>query len=142
MKKFFLLSIFFLGLVNLYAQGQQSQRPSGQRMSPEERAKRTTQMMKEALLLTDEQVAPVDSINLLYAKAQRALIERAAGDREKIMEAITALEAQKTEAFQTVLTPEQMEKYKKQMEEMRNRFRNREGNSDGQRSRRQQESQE
>jgi predicted methyltransferase len=70
--------------------------------------------------LTEKQIAPVDSINLLYAKAQVALRENASGDREKIREAMVALATKKEEALVAVLTKEQMDLYKKRMSERGN----------------------
>lgn len=126
MKKLLLLFAFLVTISGLYAQNR-NERPQRERMTVEERAKRTTEWMKEALSLSEEQIPPVDSINLLYTKAQHVLMQSAEGDREKIRESLNALEVQKVEALKAVLTPEQLTTYEKKSEEMRNAFRNREG---------------
>ncbi|MDR1437376.1 MAG: DUF4890 domain-containing protein [Candidatus Symbiothrix sp.] len=90
----------------------------GQRLSVEERAKMTTEWMIKELNLTSEQIAPVDSINLLFAKAQQIIFQSSDGDREKIRETMQALEKEKETAFSGFLTDEQLELYKKKRDEM------------------------
>jgi LAS superfamily LD-carboxypeptidase LdcB len=92
--------------------------------SPEEMAKQMTERMKTELKLAEEQVVPVDSINLVFAKAQAKLRENANGDFASIREDMQKLYALRLEAYEKVLTKEQLEAYKKIMEE---RMRNREG---------------
>ncbi len=127
MKKITLLFLFSLFIFGTHSQEKQER--SRQRMTVEERAAKTTQWMTTELSLSQEQIPPVDSINLLYTKAQYVLIQSAEGDREKIREALSALETQKTAALKTVLSPDQMEIYKKKAEELKNRFKNREQRS-------------
>jgi len=94
----------------------------GNRRTPEENAKRMTDMMKTELNLTPAQVTPVDSINLVFAQAQAKLFEKANGDRDAIREDMQKLNALRLEAYGKVLTQEQLDAYKKMMEErMRNR---------------------
>ena len=134
MKRFLFLLSMSLCIFCISAQNEQGQQRSGRnQVTIEERAKRTTEWMKEALNLSEEQVAPVDSINLLYTKAQQVLFKSAEDDREKIREALTALEAQKVEALEKVLTEEQVSKYKKESEK---RQKQRSRNGENRRSRR------
>ena len=115
MKKSLLLAVLLFTVFTIsYAQG------GRQRMSPEERAKRTTEWMKTELKLTQEQVVEIDSINLAYAKAQQSLLEEANGDRSKISEKMTALTKERNDAFSKVLTKEQMDLYKQKSRERRN----------------------
>jgi len=96
----------------------------GQRVqrSPEENAKRMTERMTTELKLTPEQVTPVDSINLVFAKAQAQLFEKANGDFASVREDMQKLNALRLEAYGKVLTQDQLDAYKKMMEErMRNR---------------------
>ena len=96
-----------------------AQRPN---RSPEENAKQTTEWMKTELNLTPEQVAPIDSINLVFAQAQALLFERANGDFASLREDMRKLNALRLEAYEKILTEEQLEAYKKLMEErLRNR---------------------
>ena len=128
MKKIYLLAFVLFATSLAFAQGGQGQ--GGRRQfSAEEIAKRTTNWMKSELNLSENQVAPVDSVNLLYAKAQMALMQSANGDREKIREAMTDLAAKKTEALSAILTTEQMELYKKRMSERGNRMGGPRGNN-------------
>ncbi len=120
MKKILLLSVVIFASFSIFAQG-------GQRMSVEDRAKRTTEWMKTELKLADQQVTPVDSINLLFAKAQQRLFQAAEGDRDKVREQMTALEKEKENALSKVLTPDQLETYKKKTQEMMQNLRNRGG---------------
>ncbi|MDR1783855.1 MAG: DUF4890 domain-containing protein [Dysgonamonadaceae bacterium] len=91
-----------------------AQPPGGGQFSPEDMAKRQTEWMKTELKLTDAQIAPVDSINLVYAKKQGELFQQGGGggDREAMREKMTALNAEKEKAFAAVLTEEQLKKYK------------------------------
>ena len=104
-----------------------AQRPNQQR-SPEENAKRTTEMMTTELNLTPEQVVPIDSINLVFALAQAKLVENANGDFASVREDMRKLNALRLEAYAEILTEEQMQAYTKLMEE---RQRNRGGGGGG-----------
>jgi len=120
MKKvlFVIVSLFILTSVSAQP-GQGGNRPQ---RTPEEMAKRDTERMTTALNLTAEQVAPVDSINLVFAKAQAKLIENANGDFASVREDMQKLNALRVEAFGKVLTDEQLDAYKKMMaDRMRNR---------------------
>ena len=99
----------------------------GNRRTPEENAKRMTERMTTELNLTPEQVAPVDSINLVFAKAQAKLMENANGDFASIRDDMRKLSALRVEAYEKVLTDEQIEAYKKMMAD---RMRNRGGQGD------------
>ena len=122
MKKLLLSSVMLLCAFVLQAQ----QPPQGrQRMSAEERAKLATEWMTAELKLTPKQVAPVDSINLLFAKAQGVVFQAAEGDRDKMRDNMTALNKEQEAALAKVLTTEQLETYKKKSEEMRENSRNR-----------------
>jgi len=116
MKKFvFVIVCLFIVSMTVSAQ-QFNQR------TPEENAKRMTERMKTELNLTPEQVAPIDSINLVFAKAQAKLIEKANGDFASVQEDMKKLNALRLEAYAKVLTDEQLEAYKKFIaERMRNR---------------------
>jgi len=118
MKKVLFVSFcLLLASTAIFAQqGQRVQR------TPEEMAKRQTERMTTDLKLTPEQVAPVDSINLVFAKAQAKLIEKANGDFASVRDDMQKLNALRLEAFEKVLTKEQLDAYKQTMQErMRNR---------------------
>ena len=90
--------------------GQGGNRPQG---TPEERAKQYTETLKTTLGLTAKQVAPVDSINLIYFKDFAKLRENAGGDFSSMRESMQKLEDKRVDAFAKVLTDEQVQAYKK-----------------------------
>jgi hypothetical protein len=97
------------------AQGNRGDR----RMTVEERAKAITEWMTQELALTPEQIVPVDSINLLFTKAQQIIFQSLAdGDREKIRETMLALEKEKEIMLAEILTEEQLVLYKQKRDEM------------------------
>ena len=90
-------------------------------MTIEERAQRTTEWMTKELGLTPEQIAEVDSINLLYAKVQQSYIQAVDGERDKIRDAMITLESEKENSLSKVLSPEQLETYKNKVKESNRR---------------------
>jgi len=112
MKKFLFAIVCFL-VVSLTVSAQRD----GNRLSPEESAKRMTERMTTELNLTPEQVVPIDSINLVFAKAQAQLRENANGDFASIREDMRKLGALRLEAYEKILTDEQIQAYQKIMEE-------------------------
>ena len=133
MKKIYLLAIVLLATSFVFAQrpqdgrGNQGQGGPRRQFSAEQFAQRQSDWMKRDLNLTEAQIAPVDSINLVYAKAQAALFQAASGDRESMRTAMQALATQKEEALSAVLTQEQMDLYKQRMQQMMERRGNRMG---------------
>jgi hypothetical protein len=87
-------------------------------MTVEERAHATTKWMTQELQLTPDQVVAVDSINLLFTKAQQIILQSAEGNREKIREMMMALEHEKETSLAKVLTENQLSLYKKKRDEM------------------------
>ena len=108
MKKV-LFVIICLSVVSVTVFAQQR----GTRRTPEESAKQTTEQLKTELKLTAKQIAPVDSINLVYAKAVAKLRENSTGDFASMREPMQKLEEQREKAFVKILTKEQLEGYKK-----------------------------
>jgi hypothetical protein len=113
MKKFLFVAFLLSASTVMFAQNQGGQR----QFDPAESAKRQTEWMKTELKLTAKQVAPVDSINLVYAKKQAELFQNRDGDREQRRQAMTELNTKKEAALSKVLTKEQLETYKKQAQE-------------------------
>ena len=129
MKKIYLLAFVLLATTFAFAQhpeggqGQGGQGGRRQQPSAEEIAQRNTDWMKKDLNLTADQIAPVDSINLVYAKEQVALMQSSSGDHQSMRTAMQDLMAKKADALSSVLTKEQMDLYKQKMSEMGNRMR-------------------
>ena len=98
-----------------------SQPPGGgQRVTVEERAKKTTEWMITELELTHEQIIVVDSINLLFTKAQQSYIQAVDRDPGKVREAMITLNKEKEDALSKVLTESQMKNYRAKTQEMMN----------------------
>lgn len=126
MKNFSVLVALLLFVGMAWAQDGE-RRPQRMRLTVEQRAQRMTEWMTDSLQLTPEQIQPVDSINLLFMKAQYVLVQAAEGDRDKIKTSLDALEQQKQLSLQAVLSSEQMDNYQKQMKNRRGNPRMREG---------------
>ncbi len=113
-----LAALFIFSISSVYAQGSGMGRGNA---TPEERAKRQTERMKDELKLTPAQEPKAQAINLKYAKKMedvRKLTDTAA-QRKSMME----LNKQKETELKTVLTPEQLKTYQKAVEEMMSRRR-------------------
>jgi hypothetical protein len=123
--------IYFLAIVLLAASFAFAQNPEGgkgregqggrRQFTAEQVAQRQSNWMKKSLNLTEAQAVSVDSINLVYAKAQAALRQSSSGDRQAMRTAMQDLAAQKEVALTPVLTQEQMNLYKQQMSKMSER---------------------
>ena len=87
--------------------------------TPEEMAKRTTEWMTTELKLTAEQVTKVEAINLSMAKERSTLMEKAGGDFGSVRDDMQKLNDKTEEEFSKVLSQEQLDAYKKQMQERR-----------------------
>lgn len=87
--------------------------------TPEERAKRITEVMKTELNLTAAQETKVSSINLKYAKKNEEA--RNFADTAQRRKSLTALDTQKDFELKGVLTADQYKSYLKFKEEMKAR---------------------
>jgi len=97
--------------------------------SPEEWAKRETQMVKEQIVLTDSQSVKYESIALKYAKMRGDFRNIPRDSMELFRKKMDELQEKKTAEVKQILSEEQFVKYEKWMEENRNRMRN--GNRGG-----------
>ncbi|MEI6899854.1 MAG: hypothetical protein WCL00_08250 [Bacteroidota bacterium] len=102
---------------SLYAQG--DGRGS---MPPEDRAKRQTEMMKEALNLTAAQEPKISALNLKYAKKMEE-VRAASKDTAVIRKNANALNTQKDVELKKILTPEQFTQYEKIIADLKARRR-------------------
>lgn len=101
-------------------------RPGAGRDRGVEWRERQFAQVSEALKLTDDQKEKVKAVMTEAAESMRKTITemREAGgeiDRDKMRKAMEDLRARNTETMKTLLTPEQMEEYKKLEERMMNR---------------------
>jgi len=128
-----LLGLAFIALTSTVQAGQNNtscissgfsligiQNPQYQQMSPVERAKQETEWMKKDLVLTAQQLAKVDSINLRYAKKRSEMRSQMQGqDREAMMAKMQEMQTQKEAELKPVLTEDQMKKYKELLPQRR-----------------------
>lgn len=118
------LIVFFMALsiLSTSALFAQKQGPGGYgKATPEERAKRQTEMMKENLSLTPAQEPKVSAINLKYAKKMEDV--RKIADTAVQRKTFQNLNKQKDGELKAVLTADQFKSYLKQVEEMKARRR-------------------
>ena len=109
MKKLLVISMMFLATVNLAtAQPGQGQR---QQMTPEERAKATTERLEKLLSLNADQKTKVNAIELEYGKERNALRQKNQGDREAMRTAAQELDKKFDAKYKEVLTADQFKKY-------------------------------
>ncbi len=135
MKKLFLITVLFLGILSFA----QAQRGSGQRpsqagggrpqMDPAERVERQTQRLKEVLSLTDEQTLKVKDIYKKYSEKHREAFQKAREsgeefDREKMREQMQATMAQQDNEVRALLTEEQKVKFEAFIKERAERMKN------------------
>jgi len=89
--------------------------------TPEFRANLQTDMMKQRLALTPEQVKQVSAINLQAAQKMQPLIDGDDGPLREMREA-KGIQQEREAALGKVLTAEQMTKYEAQKDEMRQKL--------------------
>lgn len=83
-----------------------------QQRTPEERATRATNKMKETLQLSDDQYIKVKAINLEYATKINE--RRATKDKSELKDKMKNLDSQRMKSLKAVLTSEQYTKYEAQ----------------------------
>lgn len=88
---------------------------------PEQRAKLQTDMMKEKLALTAEQLPKVESINLDTAKKMQPVLESKQGPLMRMSQART-IEQAKDKALESVLTPSQYQNWLAAKDEMKQKL--------------------
>lgn len=118
------LTVLILAMVTMMSTTSVAQGPGGGgrgNATPEERAKRLTEMMKESLSLTTAQEPKVSAINLKYAKKMEDV--RKISDTAVQRKTAQNLNKQKDGELKTVLTADQFKEYLKQVEEMKARRR-------------------
>ena len=93
----------------------------GQHRTPEERAQRQTERMKDQLKLTPAQEPKVYAINLKYAKKMESSmnVRDTAAQRKEF----TAMNRQKETEMKGILTPDQMKSFQRMQQEMMARLR-------------------
>ncbi|MBZ2187266.1 MAG: hypothetical protein K7J46_21390 [Bryobacter sp.] len=117
MKKQFLIGVMALSLA---AGAGVAQPPGGgMRGNPEQMMNRQLEMMKERLSLTEDQEKQVKAILTSQMKKQRELMEE--GFNEETRDKMMALRQESNGKIKKVLKGDQVEKFDKMQEEMRQR---------------------
>jgi|SRR5450432_388067 len=113
------LAFSFIGM--FFTLSVNAQAPGGMQMqTPEQRADTLTSKMKTALMLSDEQLPQVQSVNLKYAQKMDSLYN-APGERTEKMPVMQSMQQDKTAELKTILTPDQYTKYQAMVKEMMDR---------------------
>ena len=114
-KEFFLVLV--AGLFFSLTACAQPQGPRGN-FSPEDMAKRQTEMIQKATGIDDATAKKVQEINLKYSKIIRDMREKS-DDREAMREEMGKIREKRDAEIKALLTDEQYKKYQAQQEEMR-----------------------
>lgn len=117
MKKLFVLALAALFTVSAFAQNKQ-------KGTPEERADKVTNRMKEKLNLSDEQVAKIKAINLDAAKKKEELKAKGKDERKQMRTQVNNIETERDSKIMEVLTEEQKAEYTKMKEKAKDRRQN------------------
>ncbi|MEI6434493.1 MAG: hypothetical protein WCP32_06585 [Bacteroidota bacterium] len=112
------LTVMLISVTSVYAQENPMGKGKG-KASPEDRAKRQTEMMMENLKLTPAQEPKVAAINLKYAKKNEEA--RKITDTTIQRTTLQSNNKLKETELKGILTPEQLKTYQKQVEEMKAR---------------------
>lgn len=121
MKKLLFICALLLGAISM-ANAQGGGRQMG---TPEERAKRSTDMLVERLKLNDDQKASVTKIYLEQSKAQSTLMQEAAGDREAMRSKMEKMTTEVNAKIEALLTDAQKKDFKAYLEERAKQMQNR-----------------
>jgi Spy/CpxP family protein refolding chaperone len=92
--------------------------------TPEQRATRQTQQMKQALALTAEQEKTIAAINLKYARQMQPVIDQRQRNRET-MKQVRMMAQERDAELSKVLTDSQLKQYNEQRDDRRDRLRDR-----------------
>lgn len=113
MKKFVVFAL--AAFIALGAAAQDSTK-TRTKATPEERAGKVTNKMKEKLALSADQEAKIKAINLEAAQKKDAVKAEAKGNKEELKNKIIVIEKERDAKIKAVLTPDQNVKYDKMKE--------------------------
>jgi len=126
MKKILCMMVAMLFIATL-SMAQQN-RGRGMRATPEERAKRSVEMLNKQLTLTQTQKDSVYQFSLNEAKEQQALFQASKdGDRKEGFEKMRALREKTQQKIKGVLTEEQQKAYESLLQQRQKQMRERRG---------------
>ena len=123
MRQIFLMVIVILGMTS-FASAQQPR--GGVRMAPEQRAKRSVDMLNKELTLTQVQKDSIYAFSLEEAKKQQELFQQGnTNNRRDNFEKMVGIRQESQEKIKSVLTEEQQKVYDKLLQERQNRMKER-----------------
>ncbi|ETZ23322.1 MULTISPECIES: periplasmic heavy metal sensor [Pedobacter] len=133
MKKLLIICGLLFSVIT-FAQAQQGQGQGGRRGgTPEERAKRNTEMLTKKLSLTADQQTKVSAIYLEQAEGMKKLREDAAGDRDAMRAAMVKSNEESDTKINALLNDDQKKAYTTWKEERKEAMKKRQdGNGGGQ----------
>jgi len=128
MKKILCMMVAMLFIATL-SMAQQNRGRGGMRATPEERAKRSVEMLDKQLTLTQTQKDSIYQFSLNEAKEQQALFQgsKDGDDRKEGFEKMRALREKTQQKIKGVLTEEQQKAYDSLMEQRQKQMRERRG---------------
>src|SRR3989338_4635570 len=113
MKKMFKETLLIVVLLSgTLAHGQHKIPEAVRSSTPEQRASALTEVMKQELTLSDDQVPRIHEVNLKYAELAEAEKDKNTSKREKFSR-VKELDMQKEADLKPVLTDDQLEEYSK-----------------------------
>lgn len=122
-KNGWMMALLFLCAMYTQLAGAQSVKSISDK-TPEQRAEALTAVMKSKLPLNPEQVPRVQAINLAYALKNEPVIKSDAGKRAKFKQ-LKALQKDKDNELEKVLTAEQFKQYQALKEELKEKIKER-----------------
>ncbi|WP_423148209.1 hypothetical protein [Rubrolithibacter danxiaensis] len=121
MKKLLFTATLFLGLVSL---GMAQDTTAKQKINPEERAKKKTEMLTEKLSLTKDQQEKIYAINLEQAKQAEQFRQEAKEAREKMVDR-RALMKKNEDKINSILNDKQKKEYEDMKKQRQEQFKHR-----------------
>ncbi len=118
MKKWIVMITLIAGLGSVL----QAQERNRREIDPEKAAERMTERMTKELDLTPEQAQAVKPINLEFVTKAKEIRNSEAGKEDKKAQ-LEALRKENETKMASVLTPEQMEKYREMIEKQKEKMR-------------------
>jgi len=132
MKKLLIICGLLFSVIT-FAQAQQGGQGGRRGGTPEERAKRNTEMLTKKLNLTADQQTKVSAIYLEQAAAMKKLREDAAGDRDAMRAAMMKSNEESDTKISALLNDDQKKAYTTWKEERKEAMKKRQdGNGGGQ----------
>ncbi len=110
--------LFGVMILLAFSLGTQAQNNPREKMTPDQRAAKQTEILKKKLNLSDEQAAKISEINLKYANQNKEA-------RSKMRKKVTEMANKHQADIESVLTPDQIKQYQDLKEKRKMRMQKR-----------------